>query len=252
MKLIRTAQVVIASSITVTLALSSTAAFAQPSLPEKRVAETTSATSVKIAKIGNKSVASSKSTAKLTPKVTAGKSVKILSKKLTVKKNGKTLAKGVSSFKAKKGTYKVTTAVKYKTKSKVKKVVTNGASNTKKIKMKCKVVSTETMYGYTVPGLEDWPLDLEYFSIECTGDAFDGKYKANAAYVYPDEISNFLGLEMIWGESFPSEPVFFPTVGKTFTITAVPKDGKLYKTTTKWSGEKTLKKTETIKVTVKK
>lgn len=251
MKKLMISRAIIASGIAVALSLSSTAATAHPNTSNKSVSETTKATSLKISKIGNKTVASKKSTVKFAPKVTAGKNVKVLSKKLTIKKNGKTLAKNVSSFKAKTGTYKVTSTVKYKTKSKVKKVVTNGSKNTKKVKMKCKIVSTETYFDFVVDDLEDFPLDLEFFSMECTGNDFDGKYKANAAYVYPTDVSELFGIEMLWGESFPTEPVFFPYEGKTFNITAVPKDGKLYKTTTKWSGEKSLKKTETVKVTVK-
>lgn len=205
----------------------------------------TPASQVKINKIGNKSVAKKSAKAKIAPSVSVGKNVKVTSKVVTVKKGSKTVAKNKASYAAAPGTYKVTTTVKYKTKSTKKVVVTNGASNTKRIPMRCTVVSTETMYD--VEGL-----DVEFFSMKCTGKDFDGVYKANAAFVYPNELSEFLGVDMLWGESFPSEPYFFPYVGKTFSISAVPKDGKLYKTVTSWSATKTVAKTQTVKVSVRK
>lgn len=78
------------------------------------IAKTTG--SVAIGKHKNRSVAAGKKVT-IKPKVSTSGKVKVSSKTLTVKKGSKTVAKKRKSVKLATGTYKVTTTVKYKTKS---------------------------------------------------------------------------------------------------------------------------------------
>lgn len=214
------------------------AGLALTSVPAASAA-TIKPTSVSIGKIANKTVKTSSSKARIAPVVKAGSAVKISRKTITVKQGKKTRASGKTSYAAKPGTYRVTTNVKYKTKSTTKKLV---ASGKQKVRMNCTVVKTEPRY--------EQGLDVELMFLECKGPAFDGVYKARAAYVYYNDLSYMLDVDntVIWGDSFPEEPQFYPRRGLKFSTTAVPQDGKLYKTTTTWSKTKTTAKTQTVVV----
>lgn len=206
-----------------------------------QTATAASPTSVTIKKIATLRLGGAK-TQTVKPRVSVGKNVKVTSKKLTVTKAGKAVAKNRSSVKLAKGTYKVTTTVKYKTKSTTKKLVSDGSTA---VKMSCTVADVETnnVEGY----------DVELMFLDCTGD-FDGVYKARAGW-WADEFMRDLLEPNIWGDSFVSHPnEVLPIIGKRFTATVTPVDAdgdpkKLYKTGNKWSSVKTKTLKQTLKVT---
>lgn len=208
-----------------------------------QTATAASPTSVTIKKIARVKLAGAK-TETVKPHVSVGKNVKVTSKKLTVTKAGKTVAKNRSSVRLAKGTYKVTTTVKYKTRSttKTKKLVSDGSTA---VKMSCTVADVETnnVEGY----------DVELMFLDCTGD-FDGVYKARAGW-WDDEFMRDLLEPNIWGDSFVSHPnEVLPIIGKRFAakVTPVDADGdpkKLYKTASKWSSVKTKTLKQTLRVT---
>ncbi|ROS27839.1 hypothetical protein [Cellulomonas sp. PhB150] len=203
-------------------------------------AQAASPTSVAISKIPTVKLAGAKSKT-VKPKVKTGKNVKVSSKRLSVTKGGASVAKNKTSVKLAKGTYKVTTTVKYKTKSTSTSLVSNGS---KAVAMSCTVADVETnnVEGY----------DVELMFLECRG-AFNGVYQARAGWWDDADMRDLLGPN-IWGDSFVSHPnEVLPIVGKKFSakVTPVDADGnpkKLYKTSSKWSATKTKTLKQTLKV----
>ena len=247
------------------LALGMTAATIAPAHAVPAAVSAVSAvkpTAVQINKISNKTVASAKATAKLAPSVTTGKNVSVSSKLITVKQGSKTRAKNKTSFKAKAGTYKVTTSVKYKVKTVSKKTVAAANNTSTKFKSSCTVAysGTEKMDAASAKylGLPTSLVGLQVTVLEtlCTSASFDQKIGDLIFYVPVNAASIKVkqdGAFYLSGAFTPAtEAVISPKKGAKANFTAQGLGETLTKTTTTWSKTKTLSKTQTVKVSVRK
>ena len=254
------------SGAAVVPATAAPAALSAPTALTAVKATAASSSSVKINKISNKTVASSRSTAKLAPSVKVGKNVKVSSTRITVKQGSKTRAKNAGSYKAKPGSYKVTTTVKYKVKKVSTKIVAKLSDTTKKFKGTCKLIDTEsrpmdakTAAFYDLPpeivGLETYNM-----SLNCTSKSFDQTIAGSMFFVLPWDEACERGWDDYWqlspNLSNTMNGPFFMQDDDTDTVTEeavfMGTGQLLTKTTTTWSKTKTLTKTQTVKVGVRK
>jgi hypothetical protein len=181
------------------------------------------------------------------PKVTVKGQAKVSSKKLTVKKGNKTLAKNKSSVKLGKGTYKLTTTVKYRTYTTgtvTTQVVAPGATAA----VTCTATNVRERTDY-VPGVGTTTNGSEITGLSCQGANWGSPITAGGTVTC--DINNvcaeFYGLK--YGDTRRVSKAGSPTHWE-LTGTITPAQGITVETPSaaKYSATKTAKKTQTLKI----
>lgn len=246
-----TVSLVVALAGGVTTAASATTATAAP--PPVAAGD---AKPVTISKLPNKKVAKGKSVTVKPSVKTAGSDVKVTSKTITATKKGVNF-KNKSSVKLKAGTYKVTQTVKYK----VKKTESRTYKKYEAVFPDCEILEVISgdweqaqlrvaCEGYRIPGTQKFTVDMEWMI--CSWSAYlDNECTASQ---YLDSASWWEGqtLDGTWRFGTFDDQDITPEVGETFEaflqsmVDSVTLAGKV------WSGTKTEKRTQSLKVTTKK